>query len=181
MPMPMVLVRNWWALALRGLASIVLALAAFLVPGMTVAVLVLLFGAYALADGVLAIVAAVRAAEHDARWGWMLVEGILGVAAGLITFAWPGITALVLLYVIAFWAIVTGVSAIMAAIRLRREIAGEWLLGLNGVISVAFGLLLILVPVAGALTVVWLIGAYAAIGGVALLALAFRLRGLAPR
>ncbi len=172
-----VLARNWWTLALRGLLAILFGLAAFAWPGITLAVLVLLFGAYALVDGVFAIVAAVRTAERRGHWWVLLLEGLAGITAGILTFLWPGITAFVLLYLIAAWAIVTGVLEIIAAVRLRREIEGEWLLALSGVASVVFGLLLAVFPGAGALAVVWIIGAYALVFGLLLVALGFRLRG----
>jgi uncharacterized membrane protein HdeD (DUF308 family) len=146
-------------------------------PHIALVVLIALFGAYALVDGVFAIVSAVRAAERHMRWWPLLVEGLAGIVVGVLTFVWPGLTALVLLYFIASWAILTGVFEILAAVRLRREITGEWLLGLTGVLSVVFGLLLIIVPGAGALTVVWLIGTYALVFGVVLVGLALRLRG----
>jgi uncharacterized membrane protein HdeD (DUF308 family) len=173
-----VLARNWWAVALRGLAAIIFGLVALAVPHLALAALVLLFGAYVLVDGVLAVVSAVRAAERHGRWGTLLVEGIAGIAAGVLTFVWPGLTALVLLYLIAFWAIVTGIVEVVAAIRLRREITNEWLLGLAGVASVLFGVVLVVFPGAGALTVVWLIGIYALVFGFLLLGLAWRLRDL---
>jgi uncharacterized membrane protein HdeD (DUF308 family) len=172
-----ILIRNWWALALRGLAAIVFGLAALVVPGITLVVLIALFGAYALVDGIFALVAAVRAAERHQRWGPLLLEGVSGIVVGVLTFAWPGVTALILLYFIAAWAILTGLFALMGAVRLRREIDGEWLLGLTGLLSVVFGLLLVAFPGAGALTVVWLIGTYALIFGVLLVWLALRLRG----
>jgi uncharacterized membrane protein HdeD (DUF308 family) len=175
------LVRNWWAVALRGLAGVLFGLTCFLWPGLTLTVLVLLFGAYALVDGLLAVVAAVYAATQHERWGAILVEGIAGIAAGLVTFFRPGITALVLLYLIAAWAIVTGVFEIVAAVRLRKEIEGEWMLALSGVASVVLGALLIFHPGAGALGILWLIGSYAIVFGILLIALGFRLRGLAQR
>ncbi len=175
-----VLARNWWALALRGLFAVLFGLIALAWPGIALGALVLLFGAYALVDGIFAIIAAVRAAETHARWGALAIEGIAGIVAGIVAFAVPGLTAIVLLYVIAFWALVTGVFELTTAIRLRKEIKGEWTLGLAGVASVVFGILLLLFPGAGALAVVWLIGAYALIFGGLLLMLAIRLRGHAP-
>lgn len=175
--MVQVLARNWWALALRGLFAIVFGLIALFMPGLTLVALVILFGAYSLVDGVFGVAAAVRAAESHNRWGWLLVEGIAGILTGIITFVWPGITAIVLLYLIAAWAIVTGVFELLAAFRLRGHIANEWLLLLGGAASVIFGVLLIAQPGAGALALLWLIGIYAIVFGVLVLALAFRLRG----
>lgn len=174
--MAQVLVRNWWALALRGVFGVVFGVLAFLLPGITLSVLVLLFAIYAVVDGLLAIVAGIRAAEHHERWGALLLEGIAGIAAGVLTFVWPALTAVVLLYVVAAWSVIKGILKIAAAIRLRRTIQGEWLLGLNGVLSVVFGLLLVAMPGVGLLTLVWLVGAYALIFGALLLGLAFRLR-----
>ena len=179
--MVVVLARNWWALALRGVAAVLFGIMAFAWPGMTLGVLVLLYGAYALVDGVLAIIAAVAGRTSGMPWWALLLEGVLGITVGILTFAWPGITALVLLYLIAAWAVATGVFEVVAAIRLRREIRGEWLLALSGVISVLFGIALVINPVGGALAVVWLIGAYAIAFGVLLIALGFRLRGAAKK
>jgi uncharacterized membrane protein HdeD (DUF308 family) len=179
--MVVVLARNWWALALRGLAAVLFGIMAFAWPGMTLGVLVLLYGAYALVDGVLAIIAAVAGRTSGMPWWALLLEGVLGITVGILTFAWPGITALVLLYLIAAWAVATGVFEVVAAIRLRREIRGEWLLALSGIISVLFGIALVINPVGGALAVVWLIGAYAIAFGVLLIALGFRLRGAAKK
>ena len=176
-----VLARNWWALALRGVVAILFGLAALVWPGLTLTALVLLFGADALVDGVFAVVAAIARAGRERHWWALLLEGLLGIAAGVVTLAWPGITGLVLLLFIAAWAIITGVVEIVAAIRLRREIEGEFLLGLGGALSVLFGLLLIVRPGAGALAVAWLIGIYAILFGALLLALAVRLRGLRGR
>jgi uncharacterized membrane protein HdeD (DUF308 family) len=175
-PILPVLSRNWWALALRGLAAIVFGVLAFVWPGITLWALVLLFGAYMLVDGIFAIVAAVRAAGREARWWLLLVEGVLGVLAGLVAFLLPGITALALLYLVAAWAIFTGILQIVGAVRLRREIEGEWALILGGVLSVIFGVLLAVLPGPGILALVWLIGAYAVVSGVLLIVLAFRVR-----
>jgi len=177
-----VLARNWWALVLRGLAAILFGVLAFAWPGITLFVLVLFFGAYMLVDGIFAIVAAVRAAGEEDRWWLLLVQGILGVLAGLVAIFWPGLTALALLYFIAAWAIVTGIMEIVAAIRLRREIEGEWALALSGALSVLFGVLLVVLPApAGLLSLVWLIGAYAVATGVLLLILGFRVRSEASK
>jgi uncharacterized membrane protein HdeD (DUF308 family) len=173
------LARNWWVVALRGAAALVFGILALVWPGITVLVLVALFGAYALVDGIFALGTAIfgRGATGGSR-AWLVVEGVAGIIAGILTFAWPGVTALVLLWLIALWAVVTGVLEIVAAIRLRRELRGEWMLILSGVISVLFGILLMVWPAAGALAVTVLIGLYAIVFGVVLLALSFRLRRL---
>ncbi len=177
-PILPVLSRNWWALALRGLAAILFGVLAFIWPGITLTALILLFGAYMLVDGVFAIVAAVRAAGDDARWWLLLVEGILGVLAGIVAFVLPGLTALALLYFVAAWALVTGVLEIIGAVRLRKEIEGEWVLALSGALSVLFGVLLVMIPApAGLLSLVWLVGTYAVAFGVLLVVLALRVRG----
>jgi uncharacterized membrane protein HdeD (DUF308 family) len=167
------IVERWWVLALRGVAGILLGIAAFAWPGLTLVVLVILFGAYLLVDGVLALIAGVMARS------WLLVlEGAAGVIVGILTLVWPGITALVLLFLVAAWAIVTGVAELVGAVRLRRIIRNEWLLVLIGVASILFGVLLVINPRAGLLTLVFLIGAYSLVGGVLLVALAFRLRSM---
>ncbi len=174
------LARNWWALVLRGVVAIAFGVIAFFYPPATLAALVLLFGAYALVDGVFAFVAAVRAAARHDRWGSLILEAISGVAAGILTFVWPAMTALILLYLIAAWAIFTGVFEVIAAVRLRRDIQGEWMLGLGGIASVVFGVLLVLYPGSGALVVAWIIGLYAMLFGVLLVGLGLRLRGMSP-
>jgi uncharacterized membrane protein HdeD (DUF308 family) len=173
--------RNWWAVSLRGLAGILFGIITFFAPGISLAALVLLFGAYAFADGVLTIITAIRRRGAD-RWWLLLLNGLVGIAAGILTLLWPGITALALLYVIAAWALVTGVLEIAAAIRLRKAITGEWLLALSGFLSIALGVMLVLWPGAGALAIVIWIGAYALVFGALLFALGLRLRGLgSPR
>ena len=170
------LAQNWWVVLLRGIAGIVFGLLTFLNPAISLAVLVLFFGAYALVDGVLAVISAIRWRGEVDRWWVLLIEGLAGVAAGLITLFWPAISALALLYVIAAWALVTGGLEIAAAIRLRKIISGEWLLILSGIAAVALGILLALFPGPGALALVIWIGAYAIVTGVLMVALAFRLR-----
>ena len=167
--------RHWWVVALRGLAAIIFGVLAFIWPGPTLAVLIVLYGAYAIVDGVLALYAAVRSGDN--RWTFV-IEGVIGIAAGLVAFVWPGITALALLFVIAAWAILTGIMEAIAGVRLRRAIDNEWMLIIAGLLSVVFGILLIAQPGAGALAIVWLIGVYAVVFGIALLALSWRLRGL---
>jgi uncharacterized membrane protein HdeD (DUF308 family) len=168
------LARNWWALALRGLVAVLFGLLTFILPGITLVTLVLLFGAYALADGFFNVIAFFRVASH--HWAF-LIEGVIGIIAGILTFVWPAITAVVLLYLIAFWAIFTGIFEIIAGIRLRKAITNEWLVLVMGVLSVLFGALILFAPVVGALAIVLWIGAYALVFGIVLLALAFRLRG----
>ena len=170
------LVRNWWVVALRGVAGILFGLITFVAPGISLAALVFVFGAFAFADGVLALVSAVRRRGVTDRWWVLLLQGLAGVAAGVVTVLWPDLTTFALLYLIAAWALVIGALEIAAAIRLRKVITGEWLLALGGTAALGFGVLLILSPQAGALAVVLWIGAYAFVSGVLLLSLGFRLR-----
>jgi uncharacterized membrane protein HdeD (DUF308 family) len=168
--------RNWGMVALRGIAAILFGVLALLLPGITLLVLVLLFGGYAIVDGVLNVVAALRGRAGKRAWWALLLEGLVSVAAGVVTFAIPGLTALMLVYVIGAWAMITGVLEIVAAIRLRKEITNEWWLVLSGALSVVFGVLVMIAPGAGALTMVLWIGAYSIVFGALLLGLAFRLR-----
>ena len=169
------LAKNWWLLLLRGIAAIIFGVLAFAWPGLTLLTLILFYGAFALVDGVLAIIAAITGGAPAPRW-WLAIVGLLGIAAGLLTFLMPGLSALVLLFFIAGWAIATGVLQIIGAIQLRKEIDNEWLLILGGVISVLFGVGMMLAPGAGALALVWVIGTYAVIMGVVFVALALRLK-----
>lgn len=169
------LAARWWVLVIRGIAAILFGILAIVVPGASLLALVIIWGVYALVDGVFSLILAARGARAGRSWGWLLFGGIVGIAAGVVAFAWPGITAMVLLFVIAFWAVLTGIAEIAAAIWLRREISGEWLLVTSGILSIIFGVLLLLFPGAGALAVVWMIGAYAIIYGALLIGLGVRL------
>jgi uncharacterized membrane protein HdeD (DUF308 family) len=175
------LARAWYWIVLRGLFAVLFGIFAFIWPGITLAALVLVWGAYAIADGVMALIAAYTMHEEGKPMGSLIVVGILGIAAGIVTFLWPGMTALVLLLFIASWAVLMGIFEIAAAIRLRKHIENEWLLGLSGLVSILFGVLMFLQPGAGALAVIWLIGSFAILFGILLIALGFRLKGLASR
>lgn len=170
--------QGWWLLVLRGVIAVLFGVLAFAMPGITLVALVYLFGAYALVDGIFMLMVAVKAPKGAPGMGTIVLLGLLGIAAGIVAFAYPGITALSLVSVIAFWAILTGVFAIAAAIRLRKELTNEWLLILSGILSVAFGVLAIMRPGAGALSILWLIGSYAIAFGIMILILAFRVKGL---
>jgi uncharacterized membrane protein HdeD (DUF308 family) len=170
------LARNWWLLALRGFVGVLFGIVAFLWPGITLFALVCLFGAYAIVNGILSFVLAYYAPKGYPRVSSLIFGGILGIIAGVIAFLLPGITALGLVILVAAWAIATGIMEIVAAIRLRKEISNEWLLILAGIASVGFGIVVSLFPAAGALVLVWWIGAYALVFGVLLMILAFKLR-----
>lgn len=169
------LARNWWVIALRGVFAIIFGIMAVLLPGVTLAALVLLFAAYMLVDGVLALVAGLRAAQRHERWGWLALEGVADLIAGAIAFVWPLVTVLAFVYLMGVWAIVSGALLLSASAWLQLT-HGKWLMGLGGVVSVIWGILLILMPIAGALVLTWWMGAYALFFGGALLVLAFRLR-----
>jgi uncharacterized membrane protein HdeD (DUF308 family) len=174
--MRLALATNWWSLIIRGLVAILLGIVTFAIPNITLTALVLLFGAYALVDGVVCITGAVRAIEKHERWGSLLFGGLTGVAAAVVTVFWPAMTAVALVFVIGAWAVVTGIFQIVAAVRLPKYIAGEWLLVLGGIASVLFGVLITIAPLAGALVIALWVGAYTLVFGVLLIALAFRLR-----
>jgi uncharacterized membrane protein HdeD (DUF308 family) len=179
--MVIILARNWWALVLRGVLDVLFGIAAFAWPGITLAVLAILYGAFALVDGCFAIAAAVVGRPRGMPWWALLVEGVLGIAVGAITFFWPGITVLALLIMVASWAFATGVLEIVAAVRLRNEIRGEWLLALSGLLSIALAVTLVVNPAAGVVAVSWMIGAYAITFGVLFIVLGLRLRSWAHR
>ena len=171
------LAENWWLLLLRGFAAIAFGVLAFFWPGLTLITLTWLWGAYALSDGVIAIWAAFNASGGDAapRW-WLGVSGVVSILAGVVAFWYTGMTTLVLLMFIAVWAIIIGATQIWGAIALRRVVQNEWLLIINGVLSIAFGVILMVQPGAGALAVAWMIAWYAIFFGCLYIALAFRLR-----
>lgn len=169
--------RNWGWVALRGVVAVLFGIFAFVWPGKTLAAVVLVFGAFALADGILSLIAAFKVRDQGKPFWSLLIVGLLGIAAGAATFFWPGMTALVLITFIGAWALVMGIFEIVAAIRLRKEIEGEWLLGLSGLLSVLFGLFVLFQPGAGALALIWVIGGYALFFGVLLIVLAFKLKG----
>jgi uncharacterized membrane protein HdeD (DUF308 family) len=168
---------GWWLLVLRGVAAVLFGVLAFVYPGMTAQVLVILFGAYALVNGIFTLGLAIRAPKGTPGIGTLVLLGLLGVAAGLVTFFYPGITAISLLAVIAAWAVLTGIFEIVVAIRLRQALSNEWVLILSGALSVVFGVLVILMPNAGALSIIWLIGAYAILFGIMMLTVAFKIKG----
>ena len=170
--------RHWWVPVLRGVVAIIFGMMAFAYPGLTVAVLVLLFGAWVLVDGIFRIIGAIGHRSSDPDWGWQLVIGILGIIIGLLTFHAPAITALALVIYIAAWALMIGATEIVAAIKLRHEIKGEWFLILMGVVSIIFAIMLLWNPLPGALALVWLIGSYAIVFGVLGIVFGFRLRSL---
>jgi len=169
------LAKHWWLTLLRGICAVVFGILTFVWPGVTLFTLVILYGAFALADGILAIAAAIMGGSPAPRW-WLAIVGLAGIAAGILTFMWPGLTALLLLFFIAGWAIASGIMQVIGAIRLRREIDNEWLLAAGGLLSIVFGLVLLFRPGTGALALILVIGAYAIIEGLLLIAFAFRLR-----
>jgi uncharacterized membrane protein HdeD (DUF308 family) len=171
---------HWWLFLIRGLLAFALGILFLLFPGAAIYTLAILFGAYALVDGIVAIAAALRMNHAEHNWGWLLVEGVLGVIVGLITFFYPGITVLWLIYLFAAWAILTGIAAIVTAVRLRA-LLNEWLTIVLGVVSLLAGIAILLVPAAGALAIVWTVSVYALLAGVVLIGLAFKLRGLHGR
>jgi uncharacterized membrane protein HdeD (DUF308 family) len=177
MKMPFI-IGSWKSVAFRGAAALLFGVLALIWPGITLLSLVFLFGIYALSDGISILVAVFRKSPQPAqgRKGLMIFQGVVSILSGIIAFVWPGITALALLFLIAAWALVTGALEIAAAIKLRREITNEWLLGLAGALSIVFGMFIVIAPPAGALAVTWIIGWYAMLSGVLLLALAFRIR-----
>jgi uncharacterized membrane protein HdeD (DUF308 family) len=170
------LAQNWWAVALRGVFAVLFGLIALAVPGATILSLVLFFSAYMLIDGVFGIVAAVRAARQGERWGLLILEGLANIAVGVIAFVWPGLTAIAFVLLLAAWSLISGGLMLGAAFRLSQA-HGRWWLALGGIVSIVFGVLLVMAPVLGAVVLTWWLGAYALIFGIALLVLAFKLRG----
>jgi uncharacterized membrane protein HdeD (DUF308 family) len=168
--------RNWWTVLLRGILTILFGLMAFMMPGVTLLTLAMLYGAYALVDGMLSI----WFGANSRTWGLVLF-GLVGIAVGIFTLYYPWQTTVALLFMIGFWAIVRGISEIVSAIRLRHEISNEWSMGLSGLVSIALGILFFARVGTGALAVAWLIGTYALISGILLVKLALRIRSLPAR
>jgi len=169
------LARNWWAVLLRGLLAIALGVLTLALPAVSLASLVLLFAVYMLVDGVLGIISGIRAATRHERWGWLVLEGLLDIIAGIAALIWPGLTVIVFVVLVAVWAIISGIALLGATFRLNKQ-HGRWLMGLAGVLSVIWGVLLIIAPIGGALVLTLWIGAYALVFGITLVILAFRLR-----
>jgi uncharacterized membrane protein HdeD (DUF308 family) len=175
------LTRTWWVFLIRGIFAIVFGVLAYFQSGTTLAALVLLFGAYSLADGVLSVFSAIGGRTEIDHWWLVLLEGLVGIGVGLVTLLVPGVTTIALLFYIAVRSIATGIVQIVAALRIRKEIEGEWLLIAAGLVSVLFGALLLAQPAAGALAVLWLIATFAIALGIVLVLLAFKARGFARR
>ena len=177
--MVILFIGDWRMLAVRGVAAVLFGVAALVWPDLTLWALVVLFGAFVLVDGVMALVAAfTRSQETEGDRGLLVLHGLLGIAAGAITFFWPGITALALLYVIAAWAFLIGILRIVGAVRLRKVIDNEWLLALTGLLWIALGAVLVVTPGTGALAIVWAIGLLALLAGVVELGLAWKVRSI---
>jgi len=170
--------RSWWLLLLRGVAAVAFGVLTFVWPQISLLTLIMVYGIYAMADGILALIAAIRGGGVVPRW-WLALGGVVSILTAVLVFAWPGLTALVLVYLIGFWSILRGVLEIIGAIRLRNEIANEWTLGVAGALSVIFGLILVIMPGAGAIGLLWLIATWAVLFGLLLIWVAFKVRKLA--
>lgn len=169
------LARNWWAVALRGLAAIIFGLVALLAPGAAILSLLMVFSVLMLVDGALSVIAGLRSARRHERWGPLVLQGVVSVVVGLAAAVMPGITLLAFIYLLAGWAVATGALAIAATVRLRGD-HGRWWMGFSGALSIVGGILLAAAPLIGAVVLAWWLGAYAIVFGATLLALAFRLR-----
>ncbi len=173
--------RNWWVIALRGLVAILFGIIALVSPQSTILALVLVFAAFAMADGILTMFAGLETHKEDDRWWVMVLGGLVEIVLAVLVVIWPQITAVVFVYLIAAWAIITGVAEIVAAIELRGVLPNEWLMLLSGILSVVFGVMLIVYPAAGAVSLVWLVGLYAMVAGIMDIVFAFRLHGFAQK
>jgi uncharacterized membrane protein HdeD (DUF308 family) len=167
---------NWWTVALRGLLAVVVGIISFFFPEVTLVVLVALFASFALLEGVFLLIAGIRTRKENDRWWILILQGLLSIGAGVVTFLAPIATAIALLYIMAAWAIASGIIEIAAAIKLRKEIKGEWMLVLDGALTTLFGFALIAVPGVGLLVWMWMIGAFKLASGIVLIILAFRLK-----
>lgn len=167
---------HWWLFLIRGVFALILGFTALLLPGAAIIAVVFLFGAYALLDGIVAIVSAVRMSHAGGRWWLLILEGVAGIAFGIVTFVWPGISALTLALLVGVWAIVTGIAAVASALQARTHIPNEWLWIIAGAVSIAAGVVILFRPAAGLFALVYLLAFYAFIAGFAFIGLAFRLR-----
>ncbi len=174
-----VALQNWWMLALRGVLAIIFGLIALFFPGIALLAFIAVFAAYAIIDGIVAVVVAIRERGSLNRWGWVLVEGILSILAGIFALFYPRETALILLYIVAAWAILTGIMEIVSAVTLREYLSREWALIIAGVLSIVFGIILFVRPGIGILSILWLVGVYSIIFGVLFIVRAFQLRSWA--
>ena len=172
------LFRHWWLFVVRGVLAIIFGVLALIWPGPTKYILIVLFGAFVLVDGIFTVAAGITFHQYFERWWAVLLEGLAGILLGFLAYLWPGLTALVLVYFIAAWAVITGILEIVAAIQFRRVIAGEWAMILIGLLSIVFGVLLAVFPAVGAVSLVWLIGIYAVADGTMQIIFAFRLRSI---
>jgi uncharacterized membrane protein HdeD (DUF308 family) len=172
--------RHWWVPVIRGIAAIVFGVIAFTHPRLAAVTLLLFFGAWVLIDGIFRVMGSIGHRASDPDWGWHLVIGIIGIVVGLLTFHAPGITALALVIYVAAWALMVGASEIVMAFKMRREIKGEWFLILMGLVSIAFAVLLLWNPAAGAAALIWLIAWYAVVLGILAIFFGFRLKTLKP-
>jgi uncharacterized membrane protein HdeD (DUF308 family) len=172
------LASHWWLFLIRGILAVALGILMPLFPGAAIFTIAILFGAYAFVDGIVAIAAAIRMNHADLNWIWLVVEGVLGIIVGALTFFYPGITALFLVYLFGGWAVATGVLTIVSAIRLRKVISNETLLIVLGVLSVAAGIVIFWAPISGVFAIVWIVSVYALLTGVFFIWLALRLRRL---
>jgi uncharacterized membrane protein HdeD (DUF308 family) len=166
----------WWSFLVRGILATLFGLAAIFLPGITLEVMAILLGCFLVIDGLVSSIVSMHGRGRGLKGGPLLLEGLIGIAVGIFTFIWPGITVLVVVLIIGFWAMVTGVLEIIAAVTLRNEIEGEWLLGLCGVISILFSVILLVNPGVGAVAIIWMIGVYALLFGIAMIFLGLRLR-----
>lgn len=173
--MSALLARNWWAVALRGVFAVIFALIAFFWPGATILSFILFFSAYMLVDGVFGIVSGIRAASRHERWGLLILEGILNILVGAVAFLVPGLTVVFFVTLLAVWSLITGILMIIAAFKLDPAFGRGWLI-LSGIVSVLFGVALLIAPLIGAVVLTWWLGAYALVFGIALIILAFKLR-----
>ncbi len=170
--------RAWWAVLIRGVAAVFFGILALSWPGLTLVLLITLFGVYALVEGVATVFASLRMRAKESPWVWLLIQGLASTLLAFVVFLWPGLTAVLLLFLIAAWAMVNGICDVLASFRLRKQIEGEWVLAVTGILSLLLGIVLLARPGAGALALIWVIGIYALVFGILRLALAVRIRSL---